>query len=226
MKASFSELSSFPILTLPLMMFGTNGTQHHEPNQPVKERFIQSYTSYKTGAKKGEKKPVYDWRIKTHKRKVLTGYDGVYTRGKNKGQPKPIFETKDVPIPSTGFFPSVNHIYMSAGFRGGGGRRLKPIAENHLLLWRSLTEEWKKQSNWTTQQAPSKVAVDLFFYLPNKQSDTHNAKKLLLDAIEGVIHENDFYILDRTLDFSIDEQNPRVDLIIYSPINLTPLPMK
>ncbi|PGK52560.1 hypothetical protein CN918_27330 [Priestia megaterium] len=115
---------------------------------------------------------------------------------------------------------------MSAGFRGGGGRRLKPIAEQHLLLWHSLAEQWKQQHNWITQRAPQKVAVDLIFHLPNKQSDTHNAKKLLLDAIEGVIHENDFYILDRTLDFQIDEDNPRVDLTIYTPMNLFPLSPK
>lgn len=217
---TLAEKATKTKLTLPLMMYGVNGTQHHEEGQPVKEKYISGYTVFKSGKRKDEPKPIYAWRIKTKKKKVLIGYDGIYKSGKNKGEPKPIFETQEVPVLSTGFFPSVNHIYLNGKFSGGGGRRLKPIAEEHLEKWKALTEDWKRETNWITQKAPVKVAIDCIFYLPSGQKDTHNAKKLLLDSIEGVIHENDYFIIDRTLDFGIDNENPRIELSIYIPDNL------
>jgi Holliday junction resolvase RusA-like endonuclease len=198
-------------------MYGKNDNQWHEEGQPVKEYRIVGYDVYKTGEKKGKKKPIREWVLKTQKRKVIIGYDGIYTRGKNKGEPKPIYETKELPIPSTGFFPSVNHIYMSANFRGGGGRRLKQIAEDHLNKWKEIAIEWKEENGWETKKASTKVVVNLFFYLPKGKKDTHNAKKLLLDALEGVIHEDDYFILDRTIDFEIDEVEPRIELEILLP---------
>ena len=211
------------LLVLPLLMFGKNDSQWHEIGEPVKERYIKEYTVFKTGKRAGQKKPVYDWRIKLVKRKTIVGYNGVFTRGKNKGEPKPIYETREVPVPSTGFFPSVNHIYLNGKFRGGGGRRLKPIAEEHLFKWKDIATKWKEENNWITQKGPTKVAIDLIFYLPSGQKDTHNAKKLLLDALEGVIHENDYFLLDRTLDFGIDDDCPRIEMNIYIPNETIPL---
>lgn len=210
-------------LILPLMMFGKDKNQWHEAGLPVRERKIIGYDTYKTGEKKGKRKAVYDWVTKTHKRRVVVGYDGVYTRGKNKGKPKPIYETKDVPIMSSGFYPTVNHIYLNANFSGGGGRRLKPIAENHLNKWKDYAIEWQNDTEWVTQSRPVKVAIDLVFYLPSGKKDTHNAKKLLLDALEGIVHEDDYFILDRTIDFSIDEDNPRIEVDIYIPEETLPL---
>lgn len=206
-------------------MFGKNDTQWHEEGKTVKERYIKDYTIWKTGQKAGQKRPLYDWREKLTKQKVLVGYDGVFTRGKNKGKPKPVYETKLMPVISTGFFPSVNHIYINGKFRGGGGRRLKPIAEEHLNKWKSIAIEWQQRNNWITQEAPTKVLVEMIFYLPaGLNADTHNAKKLLLDALEGVIHKNDYYIIDRTLDFTIDDENPRIDIQVSIPKNLMLLP--
>ena len=212
-----------PKLILPLMMFGKDKNQWHEKGQPVRERVIVGYEEYKTGPKKGKKKAIYEWVVKTHKRKVIVGYQGIFTRGSNKGQPKPLYETKDVPIMSSGFYPTVNHIYLNAGFSGGGGRRLKPIAENHLQLWKEIASVWQKENQWFLVSSPTKVAIDLVFYLPSGKKDTHNSKKLLLDALEGIVHENDYFMLDRTLDFAIDDDNPRIEASIYIPSNTMPL---
>lgn len=198
------------------MMFGKDGKKWHEEGQPVKEKKIVGYDVYKTGEKKGKKKPVYDWVVKTHKRRVVVDYS-VYKSGKNKGKEKPIYETKEVPVPSTGFYPTVNHIYLSAHFRGGGGRRLKPIAENHLEKWKSIASDWKEKAEWDTVSDKRKVAIDLKFFLPSGKKDTHNAKKLLLDALQGIVHEDDYYILDRTIDFEIDDNNPRIEAKVYIP---------
>lgn len=199
-------------LVLPLMMYGKDGKVWHKKGEPMLENVIVGYDVYKTGAKKGKReKPIYEWRVKTKKSKVVVGYDGVFTRGKNKGKPKPITEVQDVPVYSEGLFPTVNHIYVQIG--GRASRRLKPIAEKHLNMWKDIAIEWQGKTKWETLDAPFKAVVELFYYLPSKcTGDTHNSKKLLLDALEGIIHNNDFYMLDRTVDFDYDDDNPRIEI--------------
>lgn len=53
--------------------------------------------------------------------------------------------------------------------------------------------------------------LDLFFFLPRKNADSHNYKKLLFDALQhGGVVTDDRYILDRTQKVEIDTKNPRV----------------
>lgn len=200
------------VLVLPLMMFGKVGNMLHEPGQPVKKRTKVGETTYKTGAKKGQMKPIYEWIPVLKKKKIVTDYKEI-TRGKNKGQMKPIYETVLRNVQSTGFYPSANAIYMNTF---GGARRLTPAAEGKMMEWRELASKWAEENNWTMGRIGEKVVVQMAFYLPDdgKIRDTHNAKKLLLDALEGVIHENDMWIIDRTIDFHFVEENPRIELEI------------
>ncbi|CAA66505.1 unnamed protein product [Bacillus phage SPP1] len=122
------------ILVLPLMMFGKVGNKWHEPGVPVRKRIKTGETTYKTGPKKGQVKPVYEWVADLKKKKVVVGHKEI-TRGKNKGQMKPIYETILSDYESTGFYPSANAIYMNTF---GGSRRLTPAAEGKLLEWKNL----------------------------------------------------------------------------------------
>ncbi|QFR56365.1 endodeoxyribonuclease [Bacillus phage 049ML001] len=200
------------ILVLPLMMFGKIGNKWHEPGKSVRKRIKTGETTYKTGAKKGQVKPVYEWVADLKKKKVVTGYKEI-TRGKNKGQMKPIYETILSDYESTGFYPSANAIYMNTF---GGSRRLTPAAEGKLLEWKNLAARWAEKNNWEQGKIGEKVVIEMTFYLPDdgKTRDTHNAKKLLLDALEGVIHENDMWMIDRTIDFHFVKENPRIELEI------------
>lgn len=61
-----------------------------------------------------------------------------------------------------------------------------------------------------------KIVLDAWFYFPdNRRRDTHNSLKILLDGLEGVIYADDRYVLPRIQDWTIDRQNPRVELKIY-----------
>ncbi|QFG05648.1 endodeoxyribonuclease [Bacillus phage 031MP004] len=197
-------------LILPLMMWGKLGNKWHEEGMPVRKRIKVGTTVYKTGKRKGQERPLYEWVADLKKKKVIKGYKEI-TRGKNKGEKKPIYETILSDYESTGFYPSANAIYMNAG---GGSRRLTVAAEAKLNEWHRLAEEWAIRENWKCLTVGTKVVAEMTFYLPNdgKVRDTHNAKKLLLDALEGVIHENDMWIIDRTLDFHFVDENPRIEL--------------
>lgn len=181
-------------MILPLQMFGKNGDSWHIKGEPIRRRKVVGYTVYKTGKKKGQKKPIKEWVM-----------------GKQM---------------SKGFYPSANHIYVNASFRGGGQKMLSPIAEDKLLEWKAIAMEWQKQTGFKTVDAPHKVIIELMYYLPDlKKRDTHNAKKLLLDSLEGVIHNDDMFIIDRTLDFGIDPDNPRIEVSVKFDPNLIEIPL-
>ena len=58
--------------------------------------------------------------------------------------------------------------------------------------------------------------MDLYFYFPDKRKrDSHNCLKLLLDCLEGLLFENDYYILPRIQYVTLDRDNPRVEVVFY-----------
>lgn len=194
-------------LTLPLQMWGKLRNHWHKEGEFVKKKVQVGTAIYKSGKKKGQEYPVYDWVIDLKPQKIKVGEQPI-TRGKNKGKMKPIYETRKEPYYSTGYFPSSNAIYMNVG----GGRRLNEMAEEKLQEWRHLSEIWA-DGRWECQKVGTKVIADMTFFLPDeKVRDTHNAKKLLLDALQGVIHINDMWILDRTIDFQFDPKFPRIEI--------------
>jgi Holliday junction resolvase RusA-like endonuclease len=197
-------------LTLPLQMFGKLRNHWHVEGEFVKKKVQVGTAVYKSGKKKGQEYPVYDWVIDLKPQKVQVG-EKLITRGKNKGRKKPVYETKKSPYYSTGYFPSANAIYMNTG----GGRRLNDMAEQKLQEWKRYTEKWAA-GHWECQKNSTKVVAEMTFFLPDEKiRDTHNAKKLLLDALEGVIHENDMWILDRTIDFHFDPKFPRIEINFF-----------
>lgn len=107
-----------------------------------------------------------------------------------------------------GLYPSANHIYMNTRH----GRKLAPIAEQKLEQWRWLASVWAKENRWQIT-CNQKVIIRLYFFLNDRRKkDTHNTKKLLLDAMQGVIYDDDYYVLDQTIDFEIDRTNPRIEI--------------
>lgn len=55
--------------------------------------------------------------------------------------------------------------------------------------------------------------LDLDFYLPRRNSDSHNYLKLLMDVLQhGGLVTDDRYILNRTQSIKVDKLDPRVIL--------------
>jgi crossover junction endodeoxyribonuclease RusA len=107
-----------------------------------------------------------------------------------------------------GLFPSANHIYTHTP----KGKRLTKIAENKLEEWRYLTQLWANRYHWPCIGS-EKVIIRLYFFLnDNRRKDTHNTLKLLLDALETVIYEDDRMALPQVIDFEIDRTNPRIEI--------------
>ncbi|WP_205126982.1 RusA family crossover junction endodeoxyribonuclease [Oceanobacillus profundus] len=113
-----------------------------------------------------------------------------------------------------GVFPSVNHIYQRTK---NGRQKLTKPAENLLEKWNSLAQIWSYNNGWELRS--DKVVVEITTYFPNdnKERDTHNAIKLMMDALEGVIYKKDSKALPRIMDFHKVEDNdaPHFMLTIY-----------
>ncbi|WP_067923667.1 RusA family crossover junction endodeoxyribonuclease [Alicyclobacillus shizuokensis] len=120
------------------------------------------------------------------------------------GKPKKVKKTKIVEHleerGDPGFYPSVNHIYQNIR---GGGKKLTKAAEQLLAKWRSLAKAWAEEVGWECTHG-EKVIVEVTAFFPdNQKRDTSNVYKLMMDALEGVIYDDDYYALPRTMDFQV-----------------------
>ena len=86
--------------------------------------------------------------------------------------------------------------------------------------WMSNAEEItcaaiKKQKWKCTEKV--KIIVEVTTYWQDRRvRDTHNSYKILMDALENAkVFDNDRYAIVRQIDFSVDKENPRVELVIY-----------
>jgi crossover junction endodeoxyribonuclease RusA len=112
-----------------------------------------------------------------------------------------------LPVP-----PSVNSIYYNTR---GGGRRLKASAERYIRDTRALTHMFVEDQGWEKKTDATWIYIDMVFYFPDKRiRDSHNCLKILLDAIEGIVFQNDYYIMPRIHSVEYDKQNPRVEMKI------------
>lgn len=104
--------------------------------------------------------------------------------------------------------PSVNSCYMNIR------NSYKRILNNEARAWLEATI-WEVKSKWKGEPIDDFFFIDMTFYLKDKRADSHNYKKLLIDAIErGGVCTNDKFVMDRTQAVFYDKENPRVELWI------------
>lgn len=59
------------------------------------------------------------------------------------------------------------------------------------------------------------VVVNLTVFRPAKRGDLDNFLKVMLDALQGVLYENDNQIVEIHAWREDDKENPRVELLVY-----------
>ena len=115
---------------------------------------------------------------------------------------------------SIGVFPTVNHAYVNTK---GGGKRLAKGAMNLMDDCFVAAQLWADLNGWT-QTSKEKVLLEItpFFPKDGRSRDSHNAIKMIMDALEGVIYENDNKALPRIMDLcTVDEETPYFEILIY-----------
>lgn len=117
-----------------------------------------------------------------------------------------------------GVYPSVNHIYTRIS--NGRQKLIKP-AEDLMNEWATLAKMWAKDNNWICED--KKVVIEMVAHFPNdnRKRDTNNVFKLMMDAFEGILYENDRTALPRVMDYKKvkDGEEPYFELTIYKKEN-------
>jgi crossover junction endodeoxyribonuclease RusA len=113
-----------------------------------------------------------------------------------------------LPIP-----PSVNHMYFNTK---GGGKRLTKQAEDYIRISRGLINLAIEEQNWLKQKKSTWYYIDLAFFMPDRRiRDSHNCLKLLLDVMQGIVFDNDYYVMPKIGAVEYDVDNPRVEILVY-----------
>lgn len=106
---------------------------------------------------------------------------------------------------------SVNHMYIRT-YRGG--QRLSPAAEEYVENTQAKVLEVMMDNNFKKITNASWYYIDLVIYMPDKRCrDSHNMLKLLLDTLETILFENDYYIMPNIKSVELDRSNPRIEVI-------------
>lgn len=109
--------------------------------------------------------------------------------------------------------PSVNHMYLQS--RWGGKRiRTKKAREwfdqaEKIVRNEILNQKWEPTIN-------QKIVLDVLTMFPDRRKrDTNNTAKALCDMLEHAgVYDNDRFALVRYIDYGVDRENPRVEVVI------------
>lgn len=105
--------------------------------------------------------------------------------------------------------PSVNSLHMNTK---NGGRRLTKRAEHYIRDSRALINQAIEEQKWLKQPKNTWFYIDLVFFMPDRRvRDSHNMLKLLLDVMQGIVYDNDYYVMPRIQSVEFDLRNPRVE---------------
>lgn len=104
--------------------------------------------------------------------------------------------------------PSVNHMYMTTSF---GGKQMTPETKVLFLQLQDYIREEVEKQEWQGTHGIFIIA-ELKFYMPDKRKrDSHNMFKFLFDIMNGIVYDDDYYVLPQVLDIQIDKENPRIE---------------
>jgi crossover junction endodeoxyribonuclease RusA len=108
--------------------------------------------------------------------------------------------------------PSINHVYRNVAIN----RRIttpdgqKWCLNVQMIAAHAIAAQRRKQT------VEEKLVAEVTIFWPSRRKrDVENVGKLLWDALEGVVYDNDRWLLPRYMDFAVDKLNPRVEIRFY-----------
>lgn len=108
--------------------------------------------------------------------------------------------------------PSMNHMYRTAR---NGSRIMEPVARKLFVEIQDYLDIEVKKQKWEPIYN-TLVVTDLWFFFPDAaRRDSHNMLKFLLDTMDGILINDDYSLLPRTQDITIDRTNPRIEVVMY-----------
>ena len=106
--------------------------------------------------------------------------------------------------------PSVNHAFFTAH---NGMRILKKSAKEWVERTRTRAREACESQGWAMTTDEKLVVNIMTYWQDRRRHDVHNGAKVLLDALEGIVYKDDKMVLPRYIDFGLDRDNPRLEMV-------------
>lgn len=104
--------------------------------------------------------------------------------------------------------PSTNNLYVN---NPHGGRRLSPRAREA-----KDAIAWEARSQFRGKPLQGPVAMELTLYWPDRRKHDIDNIKALLDALTGIIYEDDGQIVDLHTMKEFDKERPRVEMRVWA----------
>ena len=92
-------------------------------------------------------------------------------------------------------------------------------------LYRDTKEAlaWETRSQWQNEALVGSVALDITLYFGDKRKrDVDSYLKILLDALSGIVYEDDNQVITIIASKEYDKENPRVEITPYEIIGKAP----
>lgn len=104
--------------------------------------------------------------------------------------------------------PSKNHAFVYRGYRKIPKKDTRDYRENVEAEIKSIM----KDKRWKQDDEHVWYYLDLHFHFPDKRiRDSHNCIEVLMDALEGSLFDNDYYVMPRIQYVGLDRENPRLE---------------
>lgn len=137
----------------------------------------------------------------TKERKALA------TKNKDLYRDKPKYPNQKLEV-CFGIPMSINHMYYNTR---GGGKRLTAVAEKYIRESRAYLNGVIRDKKWKKDNDAVWYYLDIVVYMPDRRTrDSHNMLKLLLDMMEKITYNNDYYCMPRIQGVEYDVENPRL----------------
>ena len=97
----------------------------------------------------------------------------------------------------------------------GRTKKLNKKATNYIRDCRATINLAIEEQGWKKENKSVWMYVDAVIFMPDRKiRDSHNMLKLLLDVMEGLCFEDDYYACPRIHSVEYDKGNPRIELTI------------
>ena len=109
--------------------------------------------------------------------------------------------------------PSKNHAFFYRGNRKIAKVKTRQYKE---AMAKCIKKQIKKQK-WKKESDNVWYYADLYFYYPDRRGrDAHNCIEILMDSLEGCLFKDDYFVMPRVQEVTLDREKPRMEMIFYA----------
>jgi len=115
-----------------------------------------------------------------------------------------------LPVPIT-----LNHAYTNVRVGKRMMRVFTPRAKQWIETARNIANKEVEEQHWVIPEKQQIVAEILTYFPDKRRRDCHTGAKVMFDGLEGIVYDDDKWVLPRYMEVSVDKTNPRAVVKFY-----------